>query len=739
MNPSGEQGMPSASLRRGNLPAQPTRLIGRDGDVAALAARLLGGQRLVTLVGPGGVGKTRLAIATASVIEAGGVDARARFGCGAWLVELAAHATAESAASAIRAVIEGAGAPRGADAAPAIGDAAARIAEWLCGRGVLLVLDNLEQMDDAPAIVDALLAAAPRLTVLATSRAPLGAAGEVVQVVAPLATPPPGARDPGLIAAAPAVSLYLDRVRATDPAFRFEAAHAAQVAAICRRLDGLPLAIELAAARAGLLPPAAMLARLGERLTLLASGPRDLPDRHHSIEAAVAWSDDLLAPDDRAIFHRLSVFRSPWTAESAAAVAGARTDDLRRLAHFSLLRRDEDPGGGEPRYRMLETVRAFAAERLAADPAARSAAQDAHARWFEELAAIHENRAAAVNRGGIFDRALDDLLAAIAWRDASGHPETGLLTAIRLGWYWYLRGRLSLGARLLAGVEDETGLPAPERARGLALLGLLRMSRGDLAGASGSLDAAGRLFRDLGDDAGDLEVREHQADLAMQRGDLAAARAIRADLLARRRSGQAVLVASAMNNLAEVEQLDGADARALDLLTAALATCSTAHDPLTRGLIQGNFASLGAAMALAGDPAAPPLDAVADHLRQSLGFSVASGDAFGVLVGLLTAAILAVPVDPARAATLLGAAEAVSRRSGIVISGVEGQRRALLRAALAASLAADECDAAIVAGSNLEEDAAVLLALDLAGSETAASPAQGQHHRSCGNRVGRVH
>jgi predicted ATPase len=711
---TGSSGAPA--VRRTNLPALPVPLIGRETDIEILPVRLLGDDRLHTLTGPGGVGKTHLAIQTAAELES-------HFTCGAWFAGLAGHATAESAAVAMLAALEDAGLPS-AVASPMLPEVVAdRVNTWLAGRRLLLVLDNLEQIPDARSLVASLLARAPGLSLLVTSRVPVGVPGEVCREVQPLATPPPSEGDPAIIAAYPAVRLFLERARAVDPAFTVDAAGMAAIGAICRRVDGLPLAIELAAARSGLLTPAVVLARLGERFTILSSEARDLPERHRSIEAAIGCSDDLLTPHERAVFHRLSVFRSPWTADSAHAVAGAGPGDLDRLASYSLLSREVDPRGGEPRYRMLEMVRAFAGERLAADDAALAAAREAHAHWFEELAAAHENRAVALHRDGYFDRNLDDLLAAIEWRQASGHPEAALRMAIHLGWYWYLRGRASLGARLLAGVEDDTCLPAPIRGRGLALLGLLQMNLGDLDGAARALHAAEALYCALGDEPGELEVREHLADLAMQRGDLAAARTLREDLLDRRRSGPGVMVASAMNNLAEVEQLDGADARAFALLADALDLCADSPDRLTRGLIQGNLASLAAAMALAGDPASPPRGVAEEHWRESLVFSRDAGDVFGVLVGLLTAALLAAPGDPARAATLLGAAEAVSKRTGIAISGVEARRCAILLEVLADSLRPDVLDHAIASGRNLEEDAAVRLALD------------DRLDPSCGNRV----
>ncbi|MGI9252690.1 MAG: ATP-binding protein [Thermomicrobiales bacterium] len=690
--------------RRENLPAQPTALIGRERDLAGIAALVRGGTRLVTLTGPGGAGKTRLGIAAAARL----LD---HFEEGVWLVELAGVSAADDVVPAIQTAL-GFDGQRGGE--PGYGAAGAWLAARLDGRRALLLLDNFEQLTDAAGVVGEALEAAPGLSAIVTSRMPLRLPGEREWPVAPLGLPDVEERDPEVIAAAPAVRLFAARARAVQPAFQVTGETAPVVAAICRRLDGLPLAIELAAARSRALPPAAILGLLDERIALLSDGPRDLPGRHRTLEAAVAWSDDLLDPPDRDLFHRLAVFRAPWTGESARAIAAGTGVDLAagisRLREHSLL---QQSGGGEPRYRMLETVRVFAASRLADDSTAQNDARERHAAWFAALAERHENQAAALNRGGLFDLHLDDLLAAAGWYRETGREAAALTIAIRLGWYWYLRGRVALGARLLAGLErEDAGLAHDLRAAGLAILGVLRMSLGDHAAAARALTAAGALCRELGDAAGELDVREHQADLAMQLGDLAAARAIRADLLERRRrGGSAIEIASAMNNLAEVEQLDGAHHRALDLLVGALDACAWSDDWLTRRLIQGNFASLGAAMSCEGDPAAPPLALVREHCRESLAFSRDSGDAFGLLVNLLTAALLSAREEPLTAARLVGAAAAVSARSGMVISGVEAQRQELLLVRLAGTLGGEPLRAALAAGHALPEDTAALLAL----------------------------
>jgi predicted ATPase len=401
---------PGPAVRPGPrpLPVGTTSLIGRDqdiGNVTELALRP--GVRLVTLTGPGGIGKTRLAVAA-------GERLRDEFSAGTVFVPLDA---VTDPALVLAGVARAAGADTAGGAAPLEG-----LAELFSDSAWLLILDNLEQVVEVAHDVDELLGRCSRLTILATSRTVLGLRAEREYPVPPLALPagPPGAA-PADLAASPAVALFVDRARAVRPDFALTEASAPAVAEICRRLEGLPLAIELAAARTRLLDPGTLLDRLSASLDALGTGAADLPERQHTLRATVEWSVDLLEEQERSLLEIDSAFDDGWTIEAAAAVAGLDGDRAlemsEALARHSLIYLDSDGLG--PRPRMLETVRAFVAERLAARPDA-AEVRRRHAGYYCELA-----------------RQAEEPLRRAGWREWAGRlqAEAGNLgVAVR----WYL-------------------------------------------------------------------------------------------------------------------------------------------------------------------------------------------------------------------------------------------------------------------------------------------------------------
>ncbi|MEV0645145.1 BTAD domain-containing putative transcriptional regulator [Phytomonospora sp. NPDC050363] len=422
------RGKPVA-VRRDNLPAAITSFIGRGDDLAAIGA-LLDSSRLVTLTGPGGAGKTRLAVSAAAV-ETGG-DVR--------LVELAPVADPAEIPTAVMTALDlQEPVPSGRRGVPAAGDPVERIAAALRRRPVLLVVDNCEHLVDAAAAITArLLARCPELRVLATSREPLGITGEALYPVAPLPYPAL-ARTVDDALAYPAVRLLAERARAARPDFAVTEANLGAVLDICRRLDGLPLAIELAAARLRAMTPAEVAARLGERFRLLTGGDRAALPRHRTLRAVVDWSWELLTGPERELLALMSVFAGGATLDAVEAVAGTDTvDALTSLVDKSLV-----VHGADGRYRLLETIREYGAERLTAG----GAAEDVHRRHAAHYLSIAEREEprtrTSAQRAAIaaLSADYDNILGALRWAVAHSEGETAVRIIAALGWYWWLRGR----------------------------------------------------------------------------------------------------------------------------------------------------------------------------------------------------------------------------------------------------------------------------------------------------------
>jgi len=461
------------------FPAELTAFIGRAGAVTEVAAHLAR-YRLVTVTGPGGAGKTRLAGQVAS-------QTAARFADGVWLAELAAVTDPAQVASAVGAALGIRDLP-----AEAAADALARV---LARRQLLLVLDNCEHVIGAAAELCArLLLAADDVRILATSREPLRIAGEARYRLGPLALPPSG--DPAAAADCEAVTLFADRARRVDPGFTLDAATVPAVARLVTRLDGLPLAIELAAARVDVLGVAQLLDRINDRFSLLADADRLAEDRQRSLAAAVRWSYQLLDATEQRVFRALAAFPGPFTLDAAEAVTNAAAGQVvLRLVDCSLVLPPRTGPDGRSRYGMLETLRAYAAGLLAeaGEEAEVGAALTAYTAEMSLAAAIEIN-----TRGrevaGLRRLDAEDVTVhhALAW--ALDHdPATALRLALTLATWWQLRGRLSSQAPLLAAVAERARADVHAWCKARLLLGQVAGDTGDppamLAHFTAAMDA----------------------------------------------------------------------------------------------------------------------------------------------------------------------------------------------------------------------------------------------------------
>ncbi|MFI7036327.1 AfsR/SARP family transcriptional regulator [Microbispora rosea] len=475
---------PPRAVRRGNLRARLTSFVGRDDDVGRIGA-LLAADRLVTLLGPGGAGKTRLAVESAEAIAA-------RVPGGVWLVELA---PVEDGAEVVQAALTALGLRdaglvpvRAAPAMPG-GESGpmARLVAALAARDTLIVLDNCEHVVEPTAVLaDRLLAECPGLRILATSREPLGITGERLWPVGPLG-------------ADHAVRLFAERAAAVRPGYVVDGERDA-VERVCRELDGMPLAIELAAARLRTLSAAQIAERLGDRFRLLTGGSRTAMPRHRTLRAVVEWSWDLLDARERALAARLAVFAGGATLEAAEQVGEGDVELLGRLVDKSLVVFD----GG--RYRMLETIKAYAAERLAESGDERPARR-AHAEFFARLAETaepHLRGAEQIEWLARLSAEHDNLSAALRWACEEAEADLALRLVGGLGWYWWLSGHRLEGAQRSAEALSLAGDDAdPERlALAHAVHGMTSAGgEGNLGRAGRSLAVTVRYARDIRDAA----------------------------------------------------------------------------------------------------------------------------------------------------------------------------------------------------------------------------------------------
>ena len=480
------------------LPEPLSSFVGREDDIATIVDVMRQSHvRLVTLTGPGGVGKTRLAMRASKALEADYAD-------GIAAVSLASVSDPGMVPPAIARAL---GVRDNVERAPL-----EQIANAIVDRELLIVLDNFEHVLEAVGCVPEILRAGPTTKVLVTSRERLRLAGEREIPIRPLPLPDRGnPSEPDPLVHSPAIRLFVDRARDGDPGFALTSANAAAVAEICRRVDGLPLGIELAASRIKAMPPQALLARLELRLPLLVGGARDAPARQQTLRDAIAWSYDLLDPTEQALFRRLAVFVGGFGLESAEAVGRGLPSAERPVVQIvsallerNLVRRQE---GTEldPRYGMLETIREFALERLT-ELGEFVITRRVQADYFLALARVAQPAFGGPDQRMWLSRLeaeYANLQDVLAWLAASGESLAFLQLAGSLGEFWYRHGHLREGRRWLEhALAVSSGEPAVARAEGLLWAGYLSWSLGDRARASDLARQSLAIWRSLGDDRG---------------------------------------------------------------------------------------------------------------------------------------------------------------------------------------------------------------------------------------------
>ncbi len=566
-----EKPVQQAEIRATNLPAQRTGFVGREKEVAAAQELLLRQNvRLVTITGPGGIGKTRLAVQAASgLVE--------RFPGGTHFVPLSSLSDPGLIASAI---VQTLGIREAGGQSPL--EILKKNLQDSWRTPMLLLLDNFEHLMQAAPTVAELLATGPNLKIMVTSRAALHVYGEHEFPVPPLALPDSRSMPSmEVLSQCPAVALFVQRAAAAKPDFELNRGNAPAIAEICARLDGLPLAIELAAARVKVLSPSSMLTRLSSRLQLLTGGSRDLPQRQQTLRAAMDWSYDLLSAAEQKLFRRLSVFVGGCNLEGVEAVCDTKSDldldlldGMASMVDKSLVQQVEQ-ARGESRFLMLETICEYALEKLEAngEEALTKRAHAAYCLVLAEEEATEQSGAEAAEWLVRLGFEHDNFRAALEWLTETGDAEWGLRLGTALFRFWEIREFLAEARDRLGRLLKLTGAAAPTKLRMRALFaaGVLAGEQGDYASADALINESQDIAHELSDKMGVAVSLNALAVFARDRGDVAVAHVLfEASLALWRELGDPKAVARSLSNLANVVKLQGDYARARSLYAECL-------------------------------------------------------------------------------------------------------------------------------------------------------------------------
>lgn len=694
--------MSSPTAVRGNLPAELTTFIGRRRQLQEIKSALAAA-RLVTLVGTGGVGKTRLALRSAADLRRGIPD-------GVWLVELAGVGDAELVT---KTVMTSLGLRDESSQWPV-----SRLIEYLASKRLLVVLDNCEHLLDACAVLaDAVLREAPSLRILATSTQALGVNGETVVQVGPLSIPEPeGRTTPDRIAQSEAVALLVERAREAGSPFEVTLDNQATVIELARRLDGIPLAIELASVRLRTLGLEQLVERLNDRFRLLVGTSRTAPLRHQTLEATIAWSHDLLGPDDRAVLRRLSVFAGSFSLQAAEKVGEAGTatrfsplDVLTNLVERSFVVREGT--SGRARYRLHETMREFALLRLR-EAGEEAIAKEAHRSFYLSLCRPTEfdltrpDAAAQLASLDELDLEADNIRAALrhCLADPDDGADIGLTMASGLGQYWRYRA-VSEGDYWIDALLARRGADEAVRSHALYVKITLAVVQGHHAAGLEAVAEATVIARRAKDDGLLVRILANHAALAVLAGDLSTARATSAEAtaLAARLGDDSSYIAAAQSQ-AFLAFVDGDFARMRDVGLAAAARSRKCDEIF---ILSVHLTSAGMGALMLGDHVAAEA-----ALIEALEASLAVDDRPGLVMRMeALASAAAMGSGAQRAAELLGASEMLRRTIAAQPSPFTMPLVANARDQSIAVLGEARYDKAFEAGLRLDREGAVGLAL----------------------------